>query len=167
MLCLMQYDKNFMNFSFFTNYFMRFLVSQITAKYEKRVKHLSIFYEASVKYLVYYEQTKISKDEMWIKWLHFKIKFMIKIYFNYIQKHFLLLNIQINKNLQSRCVVKNANQNKLIWSDHAQFLKKQGNIVTKIFTARSALVTPYNWMNWVNIPGIIWKVFQSKPQCTV
>ena len=42
----------------------------------------------------------------------------------------LLLNIRMNTNLHSRCVVRNSNKNKLIWCNLVPCLKKQGNITT-------------------------------------
>ena len=57
---------------------------------------------------------KYVKGEMYIKEIHFKIKFMIRYISTTSKKHFLLLDIRINTNLQSRCVFRNSNKNKPI-----------------------------------------------------
>lgn len=36
-------------------------------------------------------------------------------------------------------------------------------IVTTNFAAKNVLVTKRNWMNWMNMSVITWKIFQSKP----
>ena len=61
---------------------------------------------------------------MQIKEYYFKIKFLIEYISPLYKKQFLLLNIRIIINFQSRCVVRNSNKKKLIRSNHVQCLQK-------------------------------------------
>ena len=76
---------------------------------------------------------------MEIKGIYFQVKLMNKYISTKYKNNFLLLNIRININFQSRSVVRNSNKNQT-YLTHSPSKKE----LEKIFTTIGALVAQHN-----------------------
>ena len=101
----------FSSFSCFVNYFTSLEAIEKRAKYDKRVKYMSIQQNVIVRQLLYHQHVKTYK---WCD-VNKRKTCQNRIHSNF-KRHFQLLNIWISINFQSRSVVRNWNKDKAITS---------------------------------------------------